>query len=333
VDDDRDVGFPRALPFAPLGDRPVHAVDAAIYALAACQCGNFTRRQVLAAGGTDALIARRVAAGRWLVVAEGVYSLPGVAPSYHRGLWVAWLAAPPTAVISHWSGGALRRLDGFPRNRFTISVPHGGPRRNPVARVFQSRSMPAATPVDGLPVASVERILVDMGRLVGPKKLEHLVEANRTSGRTNPVRLRREFLRLARPGRNGISTMRAVLATYEDGPTPSRRDLEGALDAILRTIPATARREAPLPGREWSGDRVDRLFEHPRRLIVEGDGRRWHTRLADFRRDRQRDRDALRAGYPTVRYAYEELTQDAASVRAELVELLGTLERSPVGIR
>jgi hypothetical protein len=147
------------------------------------------------------------------------------------------------------------------------------------------------------------------------------------------VRLRREFLRLAKSGRNGISTMRTVLAAYDDGPPPSRSELERRLDAILVTLPADALREAPLPGREWSNERVDRRFDQPRRLIVEGDGRRWHTRLADFRRDRERDRHALRHGYPTVRYAYEELTDDPAGVRAELLDLLAISESLSIGIR
>ena len=235
--------------------------------------------------------------------------------------------------MSHWSGGALRRLDGFPPNRFTLTVPHGRYPANPVARTFQTVAMPAATLVAGLPVASVERILVDVSRLVRPKKLESLVELARAAERTNPVRLRREHLRLARSGRKGIAQMGALLTQYEEGPTPPRSELEARLDAALARVPATAVHEAPLPGREWSNERVDRRFDEPRRLIVEGDGRRYHTRLADFRRDRERDRVALRHGYPTMRYAYEDLVEDEDAVVEEILDVLGISERSPVGNR
>jgi hypothetical protein len=311
----------------------VHPVDLAASAIAAVQFGVFSRRQALAAGATDALIRRRLANGRWLVAAPGVLALPGHPPSFRRSLWIAWLAAPATTVVSHWSGGHLRHLPGFPPNRLTLTVPHGSTHHNPIARVFQSSAMPTTERIDGLPVASVERVLCDVARLCGPAKLGALVEEARVAERTSVVRLRREFLRLARSGRNGITTMRGVLDKYEDGPTPPRSELERRLDAILDTLPVKAKHEAPLPGREWSNDRVDRLFDLPRRLIVEGDGRRWHTRVKDFARDRQRDRDALRHGYPTVRYAYEELTDDPSSVRQELLDLLGILEAPAIGIR
>ena len=56
----------------------------------------------------DVLIGRRLASGRWIRVAPGVYSLPGQPTTVHRSLWIAYLAAPPEAVVSHWSGGLGR---------------------------------------------------------------------------------------------------------------------------------------------------------------------------------------------------------------------------------
>jgi hypothetical protein len=39
------------------------------------------------------------------------------------------------------------------------------------------------------------------------------------------------------------------------------------------------------------------------RLIVEGDGRRWHTREADFERDRARDNESLAHGIAVLRFS------------------------------
>jgi hypothetical protein len=311
----------------------VHPVDLAVFTVAAQQCGLFSRRQVIANGGSDALIRRRLASGRWLAATTGVYALPGHPASFRRTLWLAFLSAPPEAVVSHWSGGAVRALGGFPPDRFTLSVPHGRYPRNPVARTFQTVAMPKATLVDGLPVASVERILIDVAGLVGPRKLRALVELARTAGATNPVRLRREHVRLARPGRRGIAQMGVLLSEYEEGAPPPRSALEARLDALLARVPAPVRHEAPLPGREWSNERVDRRFDEPRRLIVEGDSRRYHARVADFRRDRERDRVALRHGYPTMRYAFEELVHDEEAVLEEILDVLGLSESSPLGFR
>ncbi|HVF32582.1 MAG TPA: type IV toxin-antitoxin system AbiEi family antitoxin domain-containing protein [Acidimicrobiales bacterium] len=311
----------------------MHPLDAAVLVLAARQCGLFSRRQVLDRGGSDAIVLRRLRAGRWVVVAPGVYGVAGHELSFRRSVWAAYLAGPSKAVVSHWAAGSVRRLPGFPPNRLTLTVPHGTRRANPIARVFQTRSMPVGEPIGGLPVTSVERILLDVASVTGPRKLLHLVDAARAEGATSLPRLRREFLRLARSGRDGICTMRDVLGTYDEGPSVSRRQLESHLDRILGRIPAPVIREGPLPGREWSSERVDRRYEHPRKLVVEGDGRRWHTRVQDFARDRERDRTALRAGYPTVRYAYEELVDDPDAVEAELRDLLGLLEGSANGFR
>jgi very-short-patch-repair endonuclease len=77
-----------------------------------------------------------------------------------------------------------------------------------------------------------------------------------------------------------------------------------------------------LPTHPLEPHRVDRLFRVPP-LIVEGDGRLWHARLATMDRDRQRDRRALRLGYPTVRYGWHELVHSASEVQEELLDLLG----------
>ena len=55
------------------------------------------------------------------------------------------------------------------------------------------------------------------------------------------------------------------------------------------------------------------------RLIVEGDGRRWHTRRADYDRDRLRDNEATAHGYAVLRFTYEMLRYKAAECRDTLL--------------
>jgi very-short-patch-repair endonuclease len=45
-------------------------------------------------------------------------------------------------------------------------------------------------------------------------------------------------------------------------------------------------------------------------MIVEADGRRWHTRQADFERDRRRDNAALALGLVVVRFTYKMLVTE-----------------------
>jgi very-short-patch-repair endonuclease len=45
------------------------------------------------------------------------------------------------------------------------------------------------------------------------------------------------------------------------------------------------------------------------RLITEADGRRWHTRQADFERDRTRDNLATSHGIGVLRFTYQMLVR------------------------
>ena len=45
-------------------------------------------------------------------------------------------------------------------------------------------------------------------------------------------------------------------------------------------------------------------------LVVEADGRRWHTRASDFEKDRARDNRLQAAGYKVCRFTYRDLTDD-----------------------
>ena len=47
-------------------------------------------------------------------------------------------------------------------------------------------------------------------------------------------------------------------------------------------------------------------------LVIEADGRAWHTRVEDFERDRRRDAEAAAAGYLTLRFTHHQLTHEQA---------------------
>jgi very-short-patch-repair endonuclease len=95
-----------------------------------------------------------------------------------------------------------------------------------------------------------------------------------------------------------------VLERLADGWTPPESELEALLFGLLDRLPEKphAIRQAGLP----SPGRVDLLLpDH--RLIVEADGRRWHTRVADFDRDTWRDNQATANGYGVLRFTWVHL--------------------------
>jgi very-short-patch-repair endonuclease len=101
-----------------------------------------------------------------------------------------------------------------------------------------------------------------------------------------------------------------VLDRFGAGPGIDESELERRM-RLLFTRPEvpTIRWQAAFPGRVAGPQRVDGVIA-PWKIVIEGDGRAWHTRVDDFERDRRRDQSAAAAGYLTLRYTYNQITTD-----------------------
>ncbi len=93
-----------------------------------------------------------------------------------------------------------------------------------------------------------------------------------------------------------------------DAYQPPTSELERHLYRVVDHpgIPPTTRQ---LPFRFRRVEATVDLYVAAWRLIVEGDGRRWHNRKADHDRDRLRDNEATAHGYAVLRFTWEMLTR------------------------
>ena len=89
---------------------------------------------------------------------------------------------------------------------------------------------------------------------------------------------------------------------------PSQSDLEHLLFSVLdgKGLPPIDR-QVSLPWWERLPHRVDAAI-HEWRLVLEADGRAFHTKREDFERDRQRDNLAAAHGYRVMRFTWRMLT-------------------------
>lgn len=281
-------------------------VDAAVAKLAATQYGAFNRDQAYAAGAGERLIDRRLADGAWLRLDHSVYGLPHYPGTWLRQLKVAELSSRDAAVAGR-AAAALHDLTGFRPGRPEIVVPLTGRRRSGIAIVHRYAGA-ATTTVKRIRVTTIAQTLFDLGTMATPWALERAMDDAIVGGRlaVDDLDERLAFYRGSR--RNGIVLLRALVEERgEEGWAPPESELEAVAAQVLSNIGGGWVRQHPLPFRAPGAGRVD--FALPaERLIVEADGRRWHTRVEDFDRDRWRDNEATAAGWRVLRFTWVHLT-------------------------
>jgi very-short-patch-repair endonuclease len=300
-------------------------VDDPIAELARGQHGVVGRRQLGALGFDKSGIDTRVRRGHLLVIHRGVYAV-GHRELTQDGRWMAaTLAGGESAVLSHRSAGQLWGL--VPR---TGSIPEvtrpTAFRARPGIRAHQS-TLPAdeVEQVDGIPVTSVSRTLLDLAPVLGERALEKALneaEVRRlTSIRSLPDLLERY------PRRRGASRLRAILREHGEALGVTRNDFEEGFLALVD------RYDLPRPRLNADLAVAGRFFEvdclwRERRLIVELDGRAVHGTRRAFEADRERDRLLVGAGWRVIRITWRQLRDDAPAIAGLLGDLLGpTLRR------
>jgi very-short-patch-repair endonuclease len=299
--------------------------DAQAAALATTQASALSRPQALAVGLSDRMIATRLRRGRWLHLHPGVYAIAGAPPSWGQHVWGAALAVGPAAIVSHETALLVDGLDDrhLPRHPVTLSVPRGRHHRVRGAVVHQIGDLRPhhVQTVDGLRVSLPARAIVDLAGTVGPRRLGELVDLA-TDRLTSTARIATCMAELARPGKPGLRRLGAVLDERGPGHIPPQSELEARLfDALaLARLPAP-RRQFRLPGRGVIEGLVDAAYPDAR-LIVEADGRRWHTRIRHLVRDHDRDAEAARVGWQTLRFLYERITEAPHEVAATVADVL-----------
>jgi len=119
-----------------------------------------------------------------------------------------------------------------------------------------------------------------------------------------------------------------VLDERGDGYVADASELERALFAALGGAGLRLpRRQVPLPGRGALEGLVDAVYDDAK-VVLEADGRRWHTRIRDLKRDHLRDAEAARVGWQTLRFLFEQIMGDPDEVCAVVNDVCAVRLRS-----
>ena len=297
--------------------------DQVVAELAATQYGVFARFQLLELGLSSETIKRRIRAGLWHRLAPGVYGLPGHRDTDQRRIWIAYLTAGRNALVSHDTAAAEFRWPGFRLRNLHLTVPHPEHQRVRGATVHQTRVLPRHHWIvfAGRRTTTMARTLVDIAPTASRKKLALAYEDGIVTRHLSHSKASRCLMELMSPGRKGLRKLGSVLDDRGPGYVAPASELERVLfELVVRAGLPEPVRQFPHPGRQGINGCVDAAFVEPK-LILEADGRRWHTRLDDFARDAARDKQAARAGWQTLRFIFEELVGDPEDSCATLLDV------------
>lgn len=299
-------------------------VDVEMHAAARRQHGLVTRPQVLAAGGDDHLIIRREQAGRWQRLQAGVYLIALGPPTWEQALHAACLAAGPDAAISHRAAAQLWELEGTSGRLVELTVPYRTRAVVHDALVHRSRRLAPedVTERRGIPVTSVERTLVDLGRFAGPVVIEIAVESALRRGLTSLDRVIEHGIE-RNQGRPGAARLRRIVAVRAPGRVAGSPAEVAFLRFVRKHGLPEPVRQYPIRLRDGSVAVVD--FAWPEaRVAVEWDGFEFHTGRRAFAADLERQNALLDVDWQVRRYTGDMLKRRGEQVAATLAQLVCT---------
>jgi very-short-patch-repair endonuclease len=270
------------------------------------QCGVISRRQLLACGADEVLIARKLRRREWARVHPGVYVDHTGPLTWQQRAWAAVLYAAPAALAGR-SALHAHRVRGHATDDIHVAVPHSRKvRRRPGVRIERLTDFDTAVQTHlSPPRVRVEHALARVASLAPSDDAAVGVLADGCqSRRTTTARLADELRSTTNLPRRGL-----LLEILDDVAT-------GALSVLERRFLLHVERAHRLPrGRRQQLEQtpsgaVHRDVEYvEQRLLVEVDGRLGHELALDRSKDLDRDILAATTGRLTLRVGWGQVLQ------------------------
>jgi hypothetical protein len=285
----------------------------ALAELAGMQHGVVARRQLLALGFSRDQIARLRAARRLHVVHRGVYAVGHRVISVKARWLAAVLACGPGALLSHRSAAALWQLRRSSLSYVEVIVPSRRGRIEGVRAYISTRVQPQdRDTVDAIPCTSLALTLLSLAAVSPRRAVERACDEAEIQERFDLVAID-DVLERSR-GCRGAPLLRAVLDEHAIGTTLTRPGLEERALALLDEA-GIPRPEVNvrLPCGAGAAPEVDFLWRRER-LVLETDGRRFHSTHHQIERDRRKEAELVGAGYRVLRATWLQVEREPRTV-------------------
>jgi hypothetical protein len=276
------------------------------------------------------MITTRLSSGRWVLLDTATYAMRSHPFSWERQAMAATLAVED-AVLSGRAAAALHGIDGFRRGALEVTVPRRSKGRTRLARVRRSDHR-QVTQIRNIPCLTVAHTVLSLAGCVTADELDVAVD-DVLARRLVPLdELQDRFASWAPSRRPGVGLLRTILTSKGGGFVPPTSRLERVLRAFLSEpgLPPFEY-EYELPWWPPGQGRVD-AYAPSCSLVVEADGRAWHTRERELARDLHRDNLATANGHGTLRFTWIDLTRYPDENRDILRQTVAVREGVPVSV-
>jgi very-short-patch-repair endonuclease len=171
------------------------------------------------------------------------------------------------------------------------------------------------TTIDGVPVTSIERTLLDLAAIYAPQRLRSTIEA--AQRRDLLDRRRFDALLAHSAGHHGAGPLKRALAELGDEAPWTQSDLERHFLELIRE----ARLPEPRTNVIVDGELVDVCWP-AHNLIVELDGYDFHRGKRTFEDDRRKDTTHLLAGRRSIRVTGARVAHERRALLSDISALL-----------
>jgi predicted transcriptional regulator of viral defense system/very-short-patch-repair endonuclease len=296
--------------------------DARCSAIAAKQFGLITRRQALETGMSQKMVRKRLTAG-WHPVLPGVIALPGAPEGWEQRIMAACLWMMPRGVAGGRSAAAIHDLQGHSKHFVElVSTSKRKPPSGVTVHVTQELSSSDIRIVNGIPVTTLERTLVDLASLIDREQLAIALDDALRRRVTHVIRLQQRLDRMGTSGRKGAGMLMQLLSerngmtAFPESPLETR-----FFEFVHRWKLPQPRLQKRMRDERGRVARVD-FFYPSAGLVIELESFTWHSGRYAWERDLRRRNRMEATGLTVLHYTPGDLGRRQFEMAREIRRLL-----------
>ncbi len=275
--------------------------------LSAPRHGVITDADLISLGGTPGQIRRWIHKGHYRRVLPGVVAIGGAPRTWKQQASAAASWGGAGCAISGPSAFRVRGFDGFSRSMIELSITSKKDRRAVPFKVHRvdRHLLSEIETVDGIPITSVNRTIVDLAavnHLRTERSLHEGLRRNLITEGSFFIFVEDESMR----GRRGIARARSIALALTGTEHLTATDVEQKLAADIW------RSDLPKPELQFpimlSTEKNYFDFAYPAAMLaIEVDGYAWHGGRKSFERDRERDVESGLLGWTVLRFTWAQV--------------------------